>query len=805
MAEFRGCGKAPGIEIWRIEKLKPVPVPKNTYGKFYVGDSYIVLHTKQKPGKNSFEYDIHFWLGSETSQDEAGVAAYKTVELDDSLGGGPVQYREVQDHESQQFLTLFKGGVQYLSGGIESGFVHVERDQYETRLLHVKGRRFARVKRVEAKHTSLNSGDVFILDAGLKIYLWNGKESHRLEKAKALDVATNIKNQERGGRAAIISLNDGQDDDDVDFWKALGASGRVKVADAAAGGDDESFEKSSAGKLYQVEDSGSVAAVGGELSKESLTTSGSFILDCETEIYVWLGKQSSASSRKEAMKHGQDFLTKNKRPNWTPILRIVEGSETALFKSKFSNWSDVFKPGRIDQASSGNVAKVTQEKIDIAKLHAKQAQENTKTVDDGNGSLEIWRIEDFKMVAWPKDQYGQFYSGDSYVLLYTYKVNGKENYLIYFWQGRDSSNDEKGASALHAKDLDDKLNGMAVQARVVQGKEPNHFLTIFKGRMIVHKGGRASGFKNANDVDSYDTDGVSLYHVRGTNALNTTAIQVDEVAASLNSGDSFILVTPKTQFVWFGKGSNDLERSYAKNIAALLQGSRHLELIQEGSESDEFWGFVGGKGEYADSPALQDAPREPRLFQCSNASGSFRVEEVFNFNQDDLINDDVMILDCFNEVFVWVGANANETEKKMALETAVDYVKHSQDGRSPDTPIYLIRAGVEPPNFTSQFHAWDAAVASSNEDPFQRKLREANKGAVAASPVSAADALKEYDKKYSYEVLKSRNFPSSVDPTKLENYMEDGDFQKAFGMSRDAFTKLPKWKQDGLKKTAGLF
>ena len=65
------AGKSAGLEIWRIEDAELAPIPENTYGTFYNGDSYCILHTVELKSGN-FDYNVHFWLGANTEQTEAG-------------------------------------------------------------------------------------------------------------------------------------------------------------------------------------------------------------------------------------------------------------------------------------------------------------------------------------------------------------------------------------------------------------------------------------------------------------------------------------------------------------------------------------------------------------------------------------------------------------------------------------------------------------------------------------------------------------------------------------------------------------
>jgi hypothetical protein len=105
----------------------------------------------------------------------------------------------------------------------------------KNRLILIKGRKRIRAVRVELNASSLTCGDVFLLETDTHIFQWDGKDSSRVKKARAVDLISRM-NRLRGQRfaATVVQLeqpNDkGEGDDDNNtFWEMLGGKPKTGI------------------------------------------------------------------------------------------------------------------------------------------------------------------------------------------------------------------------------------------------------------------------------------------------------------------------------------------------------------------------------------------------------------------------------------------------------------------------------------------------------------------------------------------------------------------------------------------------
>uniref|UniRef100_A0A8C5CGU5 Villin-1 n=1 Tax=Gadus morhua TaxID=8049 RepID=A0A8C5CGU5_GADMO len=782
--------------------MEMVAIPSKAYGNFYEGDAYIVLHVIS----SHFTYDIHYWLGASSSQDEQGAAAFSTTMMDEALGGVAIQHRETQRYESDMFRGYFKKGLIYKKGGVASGMKHVETNTYDAkRLLHVKGRKHVVAGEVDMSWASFNNGDVFILDLGNIIIQWNGPKSNHMERLKGVNLAKDIRDRERGGRAQVTVVEAEDEKTSVEAVKLMKQhlGDRRDIRDVIISDDVVDGKLRTSIKLFHISDAQGNLVVQEvavkPLKQELLSHEDCYLLDQGgIRIYMWKGKKASQKERSESLNKAEAYIKAKGYPSSTYVETVNDGAESAVFKQLFTSWTVKYQTGGLGTTNTkGKIAKVEQVKFDATSMHARpDLAAQHKMVDDGTGETEVWRIEDNVLQSVDNKWLGHFYGGDCYLILYKYEVNYRRHYILYVWQGRHASTAELAASALLAIQLDQQYNGEPVQVRVPMGKEPLHLMAIFKGKMIIYEEG------SSREGSAYKPPAVRLFQVRGTNDFNTQAIEVSARSSCLNSNDVFVLSTENSCFLWYGKGCSGDERLMGKSLADIISRREKL-VIAEGQEPDLFWVSLGGKTQYANSkryPTHRGPIVTPRLFECSNQTGRFLATEITNFDQEDLDEDDIMLLDIWDMVCLWMGRGANPVERDAAVTTAQEYLRSHPAGRDVDTPIVLIKQGFEPPTFTGWFHAWDPQMWSDMATAPTTPGKGPSKGMGILTPSAAAP--------FPVEQLvhkQNEDLPEGVDPTRKEEHLNNEDFALVLGMSRMEFYSMPTWKQQKLKKDKGLF
>lgn len=353
--EWFGCGQEPGVEVWRINKFRVEKEDPSEFGTFYSGDSYIVLNAYNEENKDNLLYNVHFWLGENTTQDEAGTAAIKTVELDDLLGDLPVQYREVQGHETKGFSGLFPNGMNLLDGGHDTGFNHVEKEEYQPRLMHIKqvqtttkkGRKKKKIKTRERPISldSLNNNDVFILDCGEELYDFRPANASVWEKRAANDWVNKLKTERLGKVKEHYIVNwDDDNSNSAKFWEFFGQKPEDLPETAAFEAQKQAEEEALANHvnvMFHVTDEDGAMSIEQiqegvlDISILEQEDDDALIIDVGRVVFVWIGSTANREETRTAMTHAQQYLIDNNRPFWTPCERVFSGREPEHFRKCF--------------------------------------------------------------------------------------------------------------------------------------------------------------------------------------------------------------------------------------------------------------------------------------------------------------------------------------------------------------------------------------------------------------------------------------------------------------------------------------
>uniref|UniRef100_A0A3Q2DJP3 FLII actin remodeling protein n=1 Tax=Cyprinodon variegatus TaxID=28743 RepID=A0A3Q2DJP3_CYPVA len=755
-------GQIPGVTVFQIENFVPQLIDEVLHGKFYEADCYIVLKTFLDDN-GALNWQIFYWIGQEATLDKKAGAAIHAVNLRNYLGAECRTIREEMGDESEEFSAVFNDEISYIEGGTSSGFFTVEDTHYTVRLYRVYGKKNIKLESVPVKGSSLDPRRGGFL-------LW--VQSSKLLKSFRL-FAEKINKNERKGKAEIVTLM--QNQEPPGFWEALGGQPEEIKKHVP---DDFSPVRP---KLYKV---GlglgylELPQINYKLSVEHkdrkikldtmpdlrlvqslLDTKCVYILDCWSDVFIWIGRKSPRLVRAAALKLGQELCSMLHRPKHASVTRNLEGTECQVFKSKFKNWDDVLKVDYTRAAETvqqndnlqGKVKKDAEQKdqmkADLTALflprqppmpltEAEQLMEEWNEDLDG---MEGFVLEGKKFTRLPEEEFGHFYTQDCYVFLCRYWVpveyedeekkegegggggggGGKgdedeedkqpeEDFqcVVYFWQGRQASNMGWLTFTFSLqKKFESLFPGKLKVVRMTQQQENLKFLSHFKRKFIIHKGKR----KQSTDVQP------SLYHIRTNgSALCTRTIQIGTDSSNLNSEFCFILKVPFEStdnqgivYTWVGRAADPDEAKLAEDIMnTMFDESYSKQVINEGEEPENFfWVGIGSQKQYDEDAEYM---KHARLFRCSNEKGYFSVsEKCSDFCQDDLADDDIMLLDNGKEVYMWVGTQTSQVEIKLSLKACQVYIQHmrAKDSEHP-RKLRLVRKGNEPHCFTRCFHAW---------------------------------------------------------------------------------------------------
>ncbi|XP_028049374.1 supervillin isoform X2 [Monomorium pharaonis] len=179
---------------------------------------------------------------------------------------------------------------------------------------------------------------------------------------------------------------------------------------------------------------------------------------------------------------------------------------------------------------------------------------------------------------------------------------------------------------------------------------------------------------------------------------------VEPIADSINTGDSYILVTKSEIFNYIGKYSNIIEKTHAAEIVLSIQQQKDLgcqaievititddKLICSKNEVNKFWDYLGVVNKEKLTIVEAGHPDEDELYESAiidtNMVYELKGEQLVSYEKfwgtlpkiEMLDKNKILVFDFGTEMYIWSGKGISADKKKLATQLATEMWNNGYD------------------------------------------------------------------------------------------------------------------------------
>lgn len=693
-------------------------------------------------GGSPYQWKIFVWKGKKASLIQFGFAGTKASDLKNKLGeNGNFHdckiFNERQGSESDEFKALFDQEIKASSGNRIKTGVKTKGSAEVARIPKMYEVTQDKLRRIPIRKDCILDDRNYLLDTGKDVYSYSGPKCGRVETAYTQEMARRRCKADYRKKVKAKHVLGRDKKAMAQFHKALKTFEQGKWNEWKDQYDPILFSvNKETGRLVPLptkSEKDRVFLFDADMLKKNTV----FVLDCHSELYIWVGKGTSSAEVHEVTVMVQDLMKLPGRPSFVSLEIMKQNMETIYFKERFFGFDErdlveigggvrtvkdekefmIFSKSTKPKSKrvSGELRRVVQfmqeREVDFEK------QQELHLLKDDSGTLIGFKYDQKgKMTRLEDKEYGFFETTNMYT--YIFSCKNETMHHIFTWEGEHASVRAKAVAGISTTGKDipgvtEEIMGTKIFKFITQGKEPRLLTKLLEKKTqhyMLKQAIPTERLRNDAEVKEIYIDSqkrkILTFEVNEVGSFGARSCEIPFTTIlenGLSSKCCYVIYRgtetkpsmfqmsignfiPTEVFFYIGEKATETSIELTKKLSKdvnlpklfgfqdfITIDTNAFDLAEEINQKE----LEIVTNDEIDLPESTRPIRLVRVSQSLKQVGSMFIHDVGDgaFAQNDLSESECYLLDTGStEIYLWVGSSCTNPQVELGIETATRYI-----------------------------------------------------------------------------------------------------------------------------------